>query len=315
MTMIDKSGNNFCEEFLEHMRSQRGMSGYTVRNYSQSILEFITWYKEQFGDGPDWKSLGRDTFRFYLRWLGRKELKRAAIRLRFSALRSFYRFLIRRGYVEFMPIKDVSIPKQEKRLPRFLTTDQILALLKAPIDEYDRIKTTGSIAERTALLRDAAILELIYSSGLRISEVCGLRVADIVWESQVIRVRGKGSKERLLPVGKPALDAIKTYWSSLPFTPSGAMPVFFAKPDSVDPVYPRIIQMRLKRYLIAAGLDPHISPHKLRHSFATHMLDAGADLRSVQELLGHAHLSTTQVYTHVTTERLKQVYDRTHPRA
>jgi integrase/recombinase XerC len=130
-----------------------------------------------------------------------------------------------------------------------------------------------------------------------------------------VRVRGKGRKERLVPTGEPALAAIQKYWATLPLPPTAEEPVFLAKPARRAPVAPRVIQLRLKKYLIAAGLDPAITPHKLRHSYATHLLDAGADLRSVQELLGHAHLVTTQVYTHVSTERLKKAYDQAHPRA
>ena len=150
---------------------------------------------------------------------------------------------------------------------------------------------------------------------MRISELCGLRGEDIDFSGQVLRVRGKGKKERLVQVGQPALDSIRNYWQSLGRSPVGAEPVFLAKSARPEPIQPRLIQLRLKRYLALAGLDPSLTPHKLRHSFATHLLDAGADLRSVQELLGHAHLVTTQIYTHVTTERLKQAYEAAHPHA
>ncbi len=160
-----------------------------------------------------------------------------------------------------------------------------------------------------------AVLETIYSCGLRVSELCGLRAEDIDWSEQLVRVRGKGKKERLVPIGEPALQAIKNYWHTLKQPPSGEAPVFFAETKRAAPLQPVQLSRRLKRYLIIAGLDPGLTPHKLRHSYATHLLDAGADLRSVQELLGHAHLITTQVYTHVTTERLKKAYDAAHPRA
>jgi len=159
------------------------------------------------------------------------------------------------------------------------------------------------------------LLETIYSCGLRISELCGLRAEDLNCNEQLIRVRGKGKKERQVPIGTPALEAIRAYWKSLEHSPSGSMPVFLANQHRPDAMSPRVVQLRLKRYLEIAGLDPQLTPHKLRHSYATHLLDAGADLRSVQELLGHAHLATTQVYTHVTTERLKRAYDKAHPRA
>jgi len=163
--------------------------------------------------------------------------------------------------------------------------------------------------------RDSAILETIYSCGLRISELCGLQAGDINWNEQIVRVRGKGKKERAVPIGTPALEAIRFYWAKRRYLPGADAPVFVAYANKVSAMTPRSVQLRMKRYLQIAGLDPNLSPHKLRHSYATHMLDAGADLRSVQELLGHAHLVTTQVYTHVTTERLKRAYDKAHPRA
>jgi len=148
-----------------------------------------------------------------------------------------------------------------------------------------------------------------------VSELCGLRVEDMDWSEQLVRVRGKGKKERLVPIGETALKTIESYWSTLKSRPSGVSPVFFAETKKPAPLQPIQLSRRLKRYLVIAGLDPGLTPHKLRHSYATHLLDAGADLRSVQELLGHAHLVTTQVYTHVTTERLKKAYDAAHPRA
>jgi integrase/recombinase XerC len=166
-----------------------------------------------------------------------------------------------------------------------------------------------------ACRRDVAVLETIYSCGLRISELCGLVAQDIDWNERLVRVRGKGKKERLVPIGQTALAAIGDYWSLLPQTPVGQSPVFLAGPKKRTSVSPRLLQLRLKKYLALAGLDPSLTPHKLRHSYATHLLDGGADLRSVQELLGHAHLVTTQVYTHLTTERLKRAYDAAHPRA
>ena len=264
----------------------------------------------------------RDDFRAYLRHLGRHQLSRAATQLRFSALRTFYKFLVRRGLVESSPIRNLALPKLEKRLPRFLTKQQMLDLLRAPLQEIASApagakpaKRAGRPVEPGVPERDVAILETIYSCGLRVSELSALRAGDIDFQEQIVRVLGKGKKERLIPVGEPALKAITAYWNSLPQPPTGNEPVFLTKPERRDPVSPRVIQLRLKKYLAAAGLDPALTPHKLRHSYATHLLDAGADLRSVQELLGHAHLVTTQAYTHVTTERLKMAYDEAHPRA
>jgi integrase/recombinase XerC len=325
--------DRWIQKFLTHLATDRGASAYTQRNYAQALNEFCLWQKSlqstvrspqsevqspQSGPHVAWEKLSRDDFRNYLRFLGRKSLGRAAIQLRFSALRTFYKFLIRHGAVETSPIKNLSLPKLEKRLPKFLTKQQILDLLAAPVKllETQKPKTgPGRPFSAVACLRDVAVLETIYSCGLRISELCGLLAEDIAWSERLVRVRGKGKKERLVPIGEPALRTIQSYWDALKQPPSGASPVFFAETRRHAPLKPLQLSRRLKQYLAFAGLDPSLTPHKLRHSYATHLLDAGADLRSVQELLGHAHLITTQIYTHVTTERLKKAYDAAHPRA
>jgi site-specific recombinase XerD len=302
-------------EFFQHLAVDRGASVYTQRNYRQGLVEFCGWYSEELKQAPDWAKLVRDDFRAYLRFLGRKRLGRAAIQLRFCALRTFYKFLIRRGVLAVSPIKNLSMPSLGRRLPKFLTVNQMRDLLAAP---SKTALPAEAPARKTAELlrqRDTAILETIYSCGLRISELCTLKAQDINWADRLLRVRGKGKKERVIPVGEPALDAIRAYWQLLGQEPGGQEPVFQARSPKVRAVSARDLQLRLKKYLAIARLDPQLTPHKLRHSYATHMLDAGADLRSVQELLGHAHLVTTQVYTHVTTERLKKAYDQAHPRA
>ena len=308
--------------FLSHLRSERAASEYTVRNYEHALREFAAWHEASQQARPHWPALERDDFRAYLRNLGRGKRGRAVIRLRFSALKSFYKFLMRRGVVTTLPIKNLSLPKLEARLPKFLTVAQMRALLRAPLHELATARATqaGERGERgevddTVFLRDVAILETIYSCGLRISELAGLRGGDVNWPEQLIRVLGKGRKERQLPIGVPALNAIRRYWQALAAAPELEDAVFQAGREKSAAVSPRVIQMRLKRYLAAAGLDPNLTPHKLRHSYATHLLEAGADLRSVQELLGHAHLQTTQIYTHLTTERLKKIYNEAHPRA
>lgn len=301
-----------AERFFQHLATDRGASVYTQRNYRHALREFSSWHQQDRGTPPDWRELKRDDFRAYVRFAGRRNLGRAPIQLRFSALRTFYKFLVRQGLLAASPIRDIALPKSPKRLPRFLTRDQINALLTAPLK---LLPPTADRARRLLALRDLALLESVYSCGLRISELCGLKAQDIHWAEAVVRVRGKGKKERLLPIGTPALNAIRQYWDGLDLPPAPGDPVFLAGPGKHAAVSPRVVQLRLKKYLALAGLDPHLTPHKIRHSYATHLLDAGADLRSVQELLGHAHLATTQVYTHVTTERLKQAYDDAHPRA
>lgn len=307
----------WLEKFAVHLATDRGASAYTQRNYRQALTEFYFWHKNDRKTAPAWEKLQRDDFRSYLRFLGRQDLGRAAIALRFSALRTFYKFLIRHGAVESSPIKNLSLPKLPKRLPQFLTVKQMEDLLVAPLAGLTaaKKKSAGRPISAAACYRDVAILETIYSCGLRISEMVGLRAGDIDWTEQVIRVRGKGKKERLLPISQTALRAIEHYWAHLSERPTGSAPVFLSETKQRSPMNPTMLQRRLKTYLIRAGLDPAITPHKLRHSYATHLLDNGADLRSVQELLGHAHLVTTQVYTHVSTERLKKAYEQAHPRA
>ena len=309
--------DKWIAKFLAHLATDRGASVYTQRNYRQALTEFARWHLEERKSPAAWEKLSRDDFRAFVRFLGRNNLSRAATQLRFSALRTFYKFLMRHGVVENMPIKNLSLPKLEKRLPKFLTKQQMEALLVAPFEllKIQKGKKAGRPVSQIAALRDVAVLETIYSCGLRVSEVCGLRGDDIDWSEQIMRVRGKGKKERLVPIGKPALMAIQDYWNTFKQPPGGASPIFFAETKKRAPLSPLQLSRRLKKYLSIAGLDPGLTPHKLRHSYATHLLDAGADLRSVQELLGHAHLITTQVYTHVTTERLKKAYDAAHPRA
>ena len=310
--------DEWMAKFLVHLATDRGASVFTQRNYRQALLEFARWHLAERQSPAAWDRLQRDDFRGYVRFLGRQNLSRAATQLRFSALRTFYKFLIRHAVVETTPIKNLSLPKLEKRLPKFLTRRQMEDLLAAPaklLESQRERKGPGRPISPEVVWRDVAVLETIYSCGLRISELCGLRVEDVNFSEQLVRVRGKGKKERLVPIGEPALKAMENYWAQLLEPPGGPEPAFRADTSKRAPLSPLQLSRRLKTYLIVAGLDPSLTPHKLRHSYATHLLDAGADLRSVQELLGHAHLATTQVYTHVTTERLKKAYDAAHPRA
>jgi len=286
--------------FLDYLADERNASPRTVGNYRRAIEAAAAAL------GPkSWREAGPDDFRAYLFALMKRDKARATIRLDFAALRSFYRFLCERKGLAANPLHAVSLPKAEKRLPVFLTTSQIDALLRAPREAKPEKQAPAWMP-----LRDAAILELFYSSGLRLAELAALDVRDVDPYNETVRVLGKGSKERIVPVGEPALEAIQQYRQKAKVQ-SG--PLFISK------LRKRLgatsIWSLVKKYLRLAGIPVPASPHKLRHSFATHMLDAGADLRSVQSLLGHASLSTTQIYTHVTTERLKKAYDQAHPRA
>ena len=302
-------------QFFRFLSNEKDASVYTQRNYQQALNEFEQWYRDTNESPVRWNHLERNDFRLFLRQLGRKELSQAAIRLRFSVLNSFYKFLMRRGLVESSPVKGVTLPKPAKRLPQFLTIDQMNALLDAPMRELSAKEGTKRKVNQVLSLRDRAILETIYSCGLRIGEICRMLAGEIEPDDLVVNVHGKGKKERQVPIGRAAVEAIRLYWERLAKPPTLDEPVFFASEKKRSAIYPRLVQLRLKKYLTVCGLDPTLTPHKLRHSYATHMLDAGADLRSVQEMLGHANLTTTQVYTHVTTERIKQAYDEAHPRA
>jgi tyrosine recombinase XerC len=286
--------------YLDHLRDERNASPRTVDNYDRALRATA-----QFLGARSWQEATADDFRAYLFALMKRERSRATIRLEFAALRSFYRFLCERKGLDSNPLMAVSLPKADKRLPVFLTTTQIDTLLRAPHEAKPEKQAPSWMP-----WRDAAILELFYSSGLRLAELAALDVRDIDPHNETVRVLGKGSKERIVPVGEPALDAIQQYRARAK-VPAG--PLFLSKMRRR--MGSSAIWALVKKYLRLAQIPVPASPHKLRHSFATHLLDAGADLRSVQSLLGHASLSTTQIYTHVTTERLKKVYDQAHPRA
>ncbi|MCF7732123.1 MAG: tyrosine recombinase XerC [Akkermansiaceae bacterium] len=288
--------------FLEFQRTEKSASPRTLVNYEHALGAYQTWRGERF---TGWRQATADDFRDYLFALMKQGLKRSTIRLRFAALRSFYKYLVLRQGLPHSPVSDVQLPKPERRLPVVLTLLQIEELMVLPL----RIEPSKK-APPWLPLRDAAILELFYSSGLRIAELLAIDVKDLDFIGETLRVLGKGAKERLVPIGGPALNAIQRYRQAAEIT-SG--PLFLSKLRRR--ISQQAVDQLLKKYLKLSSIPFGISPHKLRHSFATHLLDAGADLRSVQSLLGHASLSTTQIYTHVTKERLKSAYDSAHPRA
>lgn len=305
-------------DFWRHLAAERQVSPHTLRNYQQAGREFLAWHVEVHRQPPEWASLTREHFRGYLRWLGRARLDARTVALRFSALRTFYRWLQVRGVVTVSPVRGVALPRRARKLPRFLSEAQMRDLLAAPLQECHRrgaAEPPATRAEKLEYVRDHAVLEFFYTAGLRISELCTLRVEHLDLVHRLARVHGKGRKEREVPLGRPAVTAVQAYWLAAGHPQAPADAVFWSTAAGPEPLTPRTVQRRLKLYLAAARLDPALSPHKLRHSFATHLLDRGADLRSVQELLGHAQLATTQVYTHVTLERLQKVYRSAHPRA
>jgi integrase/recombinase XerC len=289
-----------AEEFLRFLAIERNASPRTLKAYASALSKIRTQLQLK-----PWLKCQPDDFRDYLFHLSKEKAARSYIRLQFSALRTFYKFLRARKKLTHDPSAEVQLPKLQKQLPIVLTRQQMEELLSAPL----RVKKQ-SAAPAWMPLRDAAVLELFYSSGLRLSELAALEVADVDLYTESVRVFGKGRKERVCPVGLPALEAIQRYRAAAKVHGG---PLFVNK--ARRRISPRSIWLIVRRYLRFTRIPISISPHKLRHSFATHMLDRGADLRSVQALLGHASLSTTQIYTHVTVERLKKAYADAHPRA
>jgi site-specific recombinase XerD len=294
------SRDKLVEEFLRFLEVERNASGRTITVYRQALETFRAQKNVK-----SWLKCQPDDFRDHLFALMKQGQARSYIRLQFSAFRTFYRFLVERKNLRIDPVRQLQLPKPEKKLPLVLTQKQMEELLSAPL-KVPKEKAAPSWMP----LRDTAILELFYSSGLRLSELASLNVADLDVYTESVRILGKGRKERVCPVGLPALEAVSRYRAAAN-VPAG--PLFINKLRRR--ISPRSIWLILKRYLRHTSIPIAISPHKLRHSFATHLLDSGADLRSVQALLGHASLSTTQIYTHVTVERLKKAYADAHPRA
>ncbi|MDF1816661.1 MAG: tyrosine recombinase XerC [Verrucomicrobiales bacterium] len=289
------------ESFLEYLSVEKNSSDRTLINYEYAIARF----RDQGDTFQGWDLVEADHFRDYLFEMMKEEWARATIRLHFAALRSFYKYLNRRQNFTCNPVAEIQLPKAEKKLPVVLTQKQVVELLEMPF----RIKHAKQ-APSWLPFRDAAILELFYSSGIRLAELASLHVRDFDLHNECIKVQGKGNKERHCPVGAPAAEAIFKYRQEAGVTEG---PLFISKLRKR--MTPRAISNLFKKYHAHSSIPVDVSPHKLRHSFATHLLDCGADLRSVQAMLGHASLSTTQIYTHVSVARMKEVYEETHPRA
>lgn len=293
----EKMLDRYVHKFINYLQIEKNASGHTVTNYKIDLREF----SESIKDKPIEQITHLD-MRLFLARMKEKNFARRSISRKMACLRSFFKFLYREGLIKANPSVSLSTPKIEKKLPLFLNIDDVAKLLGSP-DPSDYIG-----------LRDRAILETLYSTGIRVSELAGLDKEDIDFISGVLKVFGKGKKERLVPIGDRALRAIRAYFEKIGVSDiNEKKPAFLNK--SKRRVSDRAVRRIVHKYIHKTSLNENISPHSLRHSFATHMLDRGADLRSVQELLGHANLSTTQIYTHVTTERLKLIYDKVHPRA
>ena len=315
-------GDPLAEAFVRHLDTERNDSPNTRLAYRRDLGQFAV-----FAFGPDaapplaWTSLNRARARAFLVALARAEAEPATVRRKLSALRTFYRFLVREGHLRENPFAGLRGPRLHRELPDVLTVLEVQTLLdKAapPADFETGSADAAGLLDQYLALRDSAVLELLYSSGARIGEAGGLSIADIDFAQAFAKVFGKGRKERLRPLGRPALVALRRMldsavrvWGAAATAP--AEPLF--RNWKGGRLTPRSIERLMTKCLAAAGIPGAYSPHALRHSFATHLLDAGADLRAVQELLGHASLSTTQIYTHVSAEHLRRVYHAAHPRA
>jgi len=302
--------NALTRKFLAYLQHERNFSEHTIRSYTADLAQFVRFIagaeaSESLDDEAACDRIRRArpiTLRGFLAELRRADYSRATIARKIATLRSFYKFLAREGEVRRNPVKVIRTPRQDKRLPKFLDPAEVERLLATP-DGKDILS-----------LRDAAMLEVLYSTGMRVSELMGIDLEDIDPIADVVRVRGKGRRERLAPLGSYAVRALNRYLEARSqANVRDEQAVFLNRHGGRLNV--RSVRRKLAKYLAMAGLDPGASPHTLRHSFATHMLERGADLRAVQELLGHRSLSSTQIYTHVTAGRLKEIYEAAHPRA
>ncbi|MBL7157111.1 MAG: tyrosine recombinase XerC [Candidatus Omnitrophica bacterium] len=287
----------YIEKFKNYLVVEKNYSTHTVKNYLADLAEFSS-----FLSGKDIKEVDYLAIRKFLAYFRTKGISKRSVARKLSTLRTFFRFLCRDGYTKNNPIANISTPKLDKRLPIFLDEKRILQLITAP----DK-KTFQSA-------RDRAILETLYSTGIRVSELVGIDIDDIDFISGVVKVLGKGRKERLAPIGDKAVNIIREYMDYRNRKKRTDKKALFLN-KSGSRITQRGVRRTVERYIKVLSIKEHISPHTFRHSFATHLLNRGADLRSVQELLGHKNLSTTQIYTHVTIDHLKSVYDKAHPRA
>ncbi len=298
------TATNFEEVFVNYLRYERNMSPETIRAYEKDLHQFLRFFAKGDGDPAQPGELTTLQIREYLQHLKDKSYQKTTVVRKLATIRSFYKCLLKKGIVTTNPLTDIPTPKVEKKIPHFLGTEEVEKLLNAP---------QGNGFQP---VRDRAILETLYSTGLRVSELTALNVGDIDLTGEVVKARGKGRRERVMPVGSFALQAIKAYIELRAQVPH----INEKDPEALflnrfgDRLSSRSIRKIIDKYIKVTGLSEKTSPHTLRHSFATHLLNRGANLRMVQELLGHKHLSTTQIYTHVTTDAMKRAYEEAHPR-
>ena len=294
-----KTNQNHVDDFLDYMARIKNVSSHTVKSYRSDLSEFIAFLKEIFRNTTDIFSVTHLHLRSYIASLQDRQLRASTVARKLSSLRTFFRYAVKEGLAAANPASRFKSPRKNRPIPLTMDVESTIKLIEAP-----------DISSKNGL-RDRAIMELLYSSGMRLSELAGMNSSDIDFLSETIKVRGKGKKERLLPVGKTASRLLSAcIWERAKGKPS---PVFLNKYGKR--LSARGIERIIMKYARMVMPGSRVTVHTLRHNFATHLLDAGADLRSVQELLGHAHLSTTQIYTHVTMKRLQKVYDQVHPRA
>jgi len=284
----------FLKEFIAYLEFEKNYSAYTLRGYAQDINTFLDFMG---GGGAD--GITHLDIRNFLAFLGEKRYKKSSIARKLAAVRSFFKYLAKEGVIRKNPLTYVSTPRLPERIPSFLEIDEVNLLIDMP-------------ARNTLLgLRDAAMLEVLYSTGIRVSELISLRVKDVDFLGGTIKVKGKGSKERIIPAGERPLTTLRDYLRRRGKEEETRGPVFLNERAGVLTV--RSVARAISKYIEKASIKKKVTPHTMRHTFATHLLNGGCDLRAVQEMLGHVNLSTTQVYTHVSTERLKKVYDTAHP--
>lgn len=287
------------DKYLNHLASQRGLSPVTIKNYQRNLAEFIKLLAGK--QLTEWTNLDSDHVRLMVKQLNQNGIKARSIATKLSALRSFLEYLVQNEVLTFNPAKGVAAPKLDKPLPKNISVDEVFQLLNMHDDD-------------PLSLRDQAMMELMYSSGLRLSELVGINLKDLKLGEKELMVLGKGSKQRLLPITKKAIECIRVWLKIRPdFCESGETALFTSKLKRRISV--RSVQARMEKWGLQQNLPSHLNPHKLRHSFATHMLESSGNLRAVQTLLGHADLSTTQVYTHLDFQHLAEVYDKAHPRS